>query len=120
MEGLHEQHTDGCWFYPPLVKAFKLIFNQPHEYSTYTIPHGSEGGSRSSGKGGSGGGGSGGSGGGGRRCALVQMHTFEVWEGERLVAGEMGYSVGSVYTSLSGEVAKLGSWSGLGEGVVIW
>jgi len=64
--GIRDQHGCECWFYPPLVEAFRLLHR-----------HGS---------------------------AHVKMRTFEVWDKGtgQLVAGELGYACGDVYTSLSG------------------
>lgn len=41
----------------------------------------------------------------------VATHSVEVYEGERLVAGEIGYTCGGVYTSLSGFHGKSGAGS---------
>ena len=64
--GIREQHGDECWFYPPLVEAFRTLHCQG--------------------------------------SAHVKMRTFEVWDKTTglLVAGELGYACGDVYTSLSG------------------
>ena len=84
VRGCREQHGDGCWLHAPLVATFKALHTPQH----------ADGGVGPAAKTAA------------AAAAGVRMHSFELWQEGRLVAGEIGYSMGACYTSLSGFFSK--------------
>ena len=74
VQGCQDQH-DHCWLYPALVDAFHAIYKSTAMEATL---------------------------GGGTTKSRVRIYSIEVWQDTNLAAGELGYTVGSVYTSLTG------------------
>lgn len=84
IQGCHDQHGSHCWLYPPLVQAFREIFQAGAMDATAMDPI--------TGRPLSG------------RSWKVRLYTIEVWNATTgaLAGGEIGYTVGSIYTSLTG------------------
>jgi Leu/Phe-tRNA-protein transferase len=84
IQGCHDQHGSHCWLYPPLVKAFREMMTQGKMTATPMNPQTGKPHPH--------------------RTWTVRLYTIEVWNAETgaLAGGELGYTVGSIYTSLTG------------------
>jgi Leu/Phe-tRNA-protein transferase len=85
IRGCHEQHGSSCWLVPPLVKSFREL-HQAGSTDAMLVTEGT-------------------------KCP-VRIYSIEVWNEEnKLVGGELGYTVGSIYTSLTGFCSQDGAGS---------
>jgi Leu/Phe-tRNA-protein transferase len=103
VEGCREQHGMN-WLFPPLVEAFKQMHT--NDNNAATLPN--------------------------HKSCSVKLYSIEVWDQQgqqQLVAGELGYTVNSIYTSLTGfshrdsagsvQLVALGKWL-CSNGYTMW
>lgn len=77
IQGCRDQHGSSCWLVPPLVGAFRELHREDSTTDAMLVSE--------------------------RTRCRVRMYSIEVWNQEStLVGGELGYTVGSTYTSLTG------------------
>ena len=82
VEGCHKQHGEKCWLYPTLVEVFAMMNRAEHTPAVLMDDK--------------------------TQPCPVRLYSIEVWNAETgaLAGGELGYTVGSIYTSLTGFAAE--------------
>lgn len=101
VEACRQQHGSRCWLYPELVEVFREI-HEPEHVEAVIIPTNQGGTALNSEMTIT-----------ERQSCPVRLYSIEVWNEEtgELVAGELGFTVGSVFTSLTGFTAQSGAGS---------
>ncbi|KAL3912078.1 MAG: hypothetical protein SGILL_007027 [Bacillariaceae sp.] len=101
VEACRKQHGPRCWLYPELVEIFREI-HEPEHVEALVIPTDQGGTSSNSEVTIT-----------ARQPCPVRLYSIEVRHEDtgELVAGELGYTVGSVFTSLTGFTSQSGAGS---------
>lgn len=98
IDGCHKQHGHHCWLYPQLVEAFRYMYemtNSKHDGiylpriddDNYTMANTPKLAMKNR-----------------NSHIIVRFYTIQVWNSNtgKLAGGEIGYTVGDIYTSLTG------------------
>lgn len=87
VQGCREQHGNRCWLYPKLVACFKAIHENSVVHAMHIPTDGTIRPDIDQ-----------------QQTRPVRVYSIEIWNAQtgQLAGGELGYTVGSVYTSLTG------------------